>query len=259
MHRDGIRQSRADTPAPHSAPRTTPRTRPCTTLRTPHHTPHSAPAPLVKPTFFKASNALRAWFTRHGATKTELWIGYYKKASGKGGVVYQQALDEALCVGWIDGVLKSIDDTRYMQRWTPRKPTSIWSKVNIRKVQALIAAGRMMPAGLAAFARRTPERSGVYSFENDPRQFSPEFATRFRKERRAWAFFESQPPYYRRTVTAYVMSARRPDTRERRLAHVIAHAARGERIPQFTPAPRAMAQPTRRAPPASARQRVRRR
>ncbi|MHB8837994.1 MAG: YdeI/OmpD-associated family protein [Gemmatimonadaceae bacterium] len=192
----------------------------------------------MKPTFFKTTNALRAWFTRHGATKTELWIGYYKKASGKGGVVYQQALDEALCVGWIDGIVKSIDDTRYMQRWTPRKPTSIWSKVNIRKVQALTAAGRMTPAGLAAFARRTPERSGIYSFENDPPEFSPEFATRFRKARRAWAFFESQPPGYRRTVTAYVMSAKQIATRERRLAHVITHAMRNERIPQYGPTPR---------------------
>ena len=190
------------------------------------------------PTFFATIASLRRWFARHGASESELWIGYYKKASGKGGVVYKEALDEALCWGWIDGVIRSIDDTRYMQRWTPRKPKSIWSKVNVRKVEALIAAGRMMPAGRAAFDRRTPERTGVYSFENDPVAFSADLARRFKAKKRAWAFFCAQPPGYRKVVTSYVMSAKLEATRERRLAIVIAHSAKQQRIPPFAPAPK---------------------
>ena len=190
------------------------------------------PAPQ-KPRFFATPAALRAWFAKHGATKAELWIGYYKKASGKGGVIYKQALDEALCFGWIDGVVKSIDAERYMQRYTPRKAKSIWSNVNVRKVNALIAAGRMTPAGLAAFARRDPARTGIYSFETAPPEFSAAFLKRFKAVKGAWKFFEAQPPGYRRLVTSYVMSAKQEATRERRLEHLIVHSARGERIPQL--------------------------
>ncbi|MBA4073237.1 MAG: bacteriocin-protection protein [Gemmatimonas sp.] len=195
----------------------------------------------MKPKFFKTTEALRAWFTKHGATKSELWIGYYKKASGKGGVVYKQALDEALCVGWIDGQLRSIDDTCYMQRWTPRKPRSNWSNVNIRKVQVLIAAGRMTPMGLAAFARRVPERTGVYSFEKPSLECPPTFLKRFKANKAAWAFWSAQPPGYRRIVTGYVTSAKQEATRERRLSLVIEHSARGERIPQVGGTPRRIA------------------
>ncbi|MBI2409380.1 MAG: YdeI/OmpD-associated family protein [Gemmatimonadetes bacterium] len=193
----------------------------------------------MKPKFFKSVESLRLWFATHGTSKSELWIGYYKKTSGKGGVVYKEALDEALCWGWIDGQVRSIDDISYMQRWTPRRPTSIWSNVNVGKVEALIAAGRMQPAGLAAFARRKPERTGVYSFENDPHEFSPAYAKRFKADKAAWAFFNSQAPSYRRTVTAYVMTAKQEATRDKRLAHVIKHSALGERIPQYlSPAPK---------------------
>jgi uncharacterized protein YdeI (YjbR/CyaY-like superfamily) len=186
-----------------------------------------------KPKFFKTPESLRAWFAKHGTSKTELWMGYYKKASGKGGVVYKQALDEALCVGWIDGQVKSVDDICYMQRWTPRKPKSIWSNVNTKRVQELIAEGRMTPAGMAAFERRDPKRAGIYSFENQPHEFSPAFLKRFRANKQSWHFWVAQPPGYRRTVTAYVMTAKQEATRERRLVHVISHAARGERIPQL--------------------------
>ncbi|MDQ8154715.1 MAG: bacteriocin-protection protein, partial [Gemmatimonadota bacterium] len=147
----------------------------------------------MNPRFFKSLAQLRAWFKRFGTKETELWIGYYKKSSGKGGVVYKQALDEALCVGWIDGVVKSIDADTYMQRWTPRKATSIWSNVNVKRVDELTAEGRMTPAGLAAFARRDPARTGVYSFENEPREFSPAYVKRFKTEREAWAFWTAQP------------------------------------------------------------------
>jgi len=197
----------------------------------------------MKPRFFKTIDSLRTWFATHGASKTELWIGYYKKSSGKGGVDYKQALDEALCVGWIDGVVKSIDDERYMQRWTPRKPTSIWSNVNVRKVEALMAAGRMTPAGLAAFARRVPERTGVYTFEKPPHEFPPAFLKRFKAEKGAWTFWGAQPPGYRRTVTGYVMSAKREETRERRFAHVLTHCVREARIPEYLSTPKAKKPP----------------
>ncbi|MHB0964049.1 MAG: YdeI/OmpD-associated family protein [Gemmatimonadaceae bacterium] len=183
----------------------------------------------MKPKFFRTIESLRAWFTKNGASKTELWIGYYKKSSGKGGVVYKQALDEALCVGWIDGVVRSIDDACYMQRWTPRKPRSNWSNVNVKRVGELIAAGRMTPAGLAAFARRVPERTGVYTFENPTPEFSAAFLKRFKANKAAWKFWNAQPPGYRRAITGYVMSAKREATRERRLGVVIERSANGER------------------------------
>lgn len=203
--------------------------------------PLPTPAPVtprMKPRFFKTPDALRAWFATHGASRTELWIGYYKKASGRGGVVYRQALDEALCVGWIDGVVKSIDDACYMQRYTPRTPRSTWSHVNVQRVGELTAAGRMTPAGLAAFARRDPARTGVYTFEQPPQEFPAAMRRAFKAEAAAWRFFEAQPPGYRRTVIALVLSAKQETTRLRRLANVIAHSARGERIPQLGGTPR---------------------
>lgn len=187
----------------------------------------------MTPKFFKTIESLRAWFTKYGATKPELWIGYYKKSSGKGGVVYKQALDEALCVGWIDGQVRSIDDVCYMQRWTPRKPKSNWSNVNVKRVGELIATGRMTPAGHAAFARRVPERTGVYAFENPSPEFPPAFLKRFKANKPAWRFWSAQPLGYRRIFTGYVTSAKQDATRERRLALVIEHSARGERLPQL--------------------------
>jgi uncharacterized protein YdeI (YjbR/CyaY-like superfamily) len=202
--------------------------------------PPTANHQLMSPTpkFFRTPAALAKWFATHGARKTELWIGYYKKASGKGGVVYRQALDEALRVGWIDGHVKSIDDERYMQRFTPRTAKSIWSAVNIRRVGELTAEGRMLPTGLATFERRDPKRAGLYSFENRPQELPPEFAKRFRADKTAWAFFEAQPPGYRRTVIFLVVSAKQEATRVRRLEHLIACSARGERIQQLVSTPR---------------------
>ncbi len=190
--------------------------------------------PPVKPKFFRTPAALAKWFATHGATTKELWIGYHKKASGKGGVVYKQALDEALCVGWIDGLVKSIDDTSYMQRYTPRTKRSIWSRVNIKRAGELIAVGRMAPRGRAAFEGRDPARADLYSFENAPRELPPDYARTFRANKKAWAFFEAQPPGYKRTVVFLIVSAKREETRARRLAHLIAHSARGERISRLT-------------------------
>ena len=199
----------------------------------------------AKPKFFRTPASLAKWFDTHGATKTELWIGYYKKASGKGGVTYKPALDEALCVGWIDGVAKSIDDDCYMQRYTPRTAKSIWSAVNIKRVGELTAEGRMKPSGTATFARRDPQRAGLYSFENRPQELPLEFAKTFKANEKAWAFFEAQPPGYRRTVIFLVVSAKQEATRGRRLEHLIACSARGERIQQLVGTGRAKPAPAR--------------
>jgi uncharacterized protein YdeI (YjbR/CyaY-like superfamily) len=142
-------------------------------------------------------------------------------------------VDEALCYGWIDGVRRSLGEERYSIRFTPRKPSSMWSNVNIAKVQALLAQGRMMPAGVAAWERRDPARSGIYSFERqEAAAFDAEAERRFARNRAAWKYFQAQPPGYRRLATHYVISAKRPETRERRLSALIEHSARGERLPQ---------------------------
>jgi uncharacterized protein YdeI (YjbR/CyaY-like superfamily) len=141
-----------------------------------------------------------------------------------------EAVDEALCFGWIDGLVKGIDGERYKQRFSPRKPGSIWSTINIGKVKALEAAGRMTRAGLAAFEGRDTKRTGVYSFENRDVTLSTAYEQRFRAQRKAWAFFSAQPPGYRRISAFWVMSAKREETRERRLAQLIARSAAGERV-----------------------------
>lgn len=189
--------------------------------------------PKSAPRTFATPAKLRAWFEKNHATKTELWIKYYKVASGKKGVVYREALDEALCFGWIDGQAKGIDESSYMQRWTPRKKGSYWSAVNIRKAEALIAAGRMAPAGLAAFEARDASAALRYSFENRPRDLPREAAAEMRRNPAAWAFWSAQPPSYRRAATWFVVSAKKEETKARRLAQLVACSAKGERIPQL--------------------------
>lgn len=188
----------------------------------------------VQPTFFKTPAALRRWFERHHADTAELLIGFYKKDSGKGGITYPEALDEALCFGWIDGVRRRRDAVSYTIRFTPRKPRSNWSAVNVRHARRLIEEGRMQPPGMAAFEAREGDKAG-YSYEERPARLSPAYTKRFRAAKRAWTFFEAQPPGYRRTVVFWVMSAKREDTRERRLASLIEWSARGERIPLLSP------------------------
>lgn len=145
-------------------------------------------------------------------------------------MIYREALDEALCFGWIDGLVKTIDAQRYMQRFTPRKPGSIWSNVNVRHIARLQAAGKMRPAGLAAFAARDEKKTGIYSFENRPQRLTPALEKPFRANRSAWSFWEKQPPGYRRTMTWFVMSAKQPATRERRLVKLIAACAAHRRL-----------------------------
>jgi len=186
---------------------------------------------VSEPIFFPSAAAFGAWLAEHHETETEVWIGYWKKHTGKPSLVWSDAVDEALCFGWIDGVVRRIDEGCHMQRFTPRKPSSNWSAINVAKVAALREAGRMRPAGEAAFARRRPDRTGVYSFEQatEP-ELAPEQRARFEAEPEAWAFFQGQPASYRRQASWWVISAKRPETRARRLATLISDSAAGVRI-----------------------------
>ena len=188
-----------------------------------------------RPQPFASAAEFRAWLERHHASAAELWILFYKKASGRGGLVYREALDEALCFGWIDGVLKSIDADCYMQRFTRRRPGSNWSNVNLRHIARLKAAGRMHPAGLAAFEARDTKKAPAYSFENRPEKFPLPLEKSFRTHRRAWTFWLAQPPSYRRTLIWWVVSAKQDATRERRLATVIAASAADRRVDLMKP------------------------
>lgn len=193
----------------------------------------------MKATFFKTGAAFRSWLEKNHDRADELLVGFYKVGSGNASATYQQALDEALAFGWIDGVRRSIDDVSYSIRFTRRRPRSIWSAVNIKRVKELEAAGRMMPPGLAAFAKRDEERSATYSYERANTQFSRESLVKFKASPAAWKFFEAQPPYYKRLMTHRVESAKRPETRAKRLDQLIAVSARGERIPLVPPAKKA--------------------
>jgi len=184
----------------------------------------------MKLKYFKSAADFRAWLEVNHSGVTELWLGFYKKDSGKGGITYAEALDEALCFGWIDGIRKRVDALSFTQRFTPRKPKSIWSLINIGHVTRLKKAGRMKPAGLKAFAARTDAKSGVYSFENKPRELSPELVREFKANKAAWEFFQQQPPGYRRLISFWVMSAKQEETRQRRLAQLMSDSKQGRRL-----------------------------
>jgi uncharacterized protein YdeI (YjbR/CyaY-like superfamily) len=188
----------------------------------------------------------------HHGTEQELVVRLFRNHARERGMGYPDALDEALCFGWIDGVRRAFDEDSFTVRFTPRKPKSIWSTVNIRHVERLKAGGRMREPGLAAFARRTESRSRAYSFESKPLALAPAYEKRLRANRRAWAWFRTQAPWYRRTSAFWVMSAKREETRERRLAALIAHSARGARIGPLAPE-----QPPARAARSPRRTRVR--
>jgi len=182
----------------------------------------------MKVTYFKSAADFRKWLEANHATVSELWIGFYKKASGKVGITYAEALDEALCFGWIDGVRKRVDEASYTNRFSPRRTKSIWSLINTRRVEQLRALGRMAEAGLKAFAARDPKRTGIYSFENARLDETAE--RKFKTSKRAWAFFQAQPPGYRRLVMHWVASAKRQETRDSRLKRLIAVSAKRSRI-----------------------------
>jgi uncharacterized protein YdeI (YjbR/CyaY-like superfamily) len=190
---------------------------------------------MKKPTFFATPAEFRSGLERHHDQETELWVGFYKKGSGKPSITWPESVDEALCFGWIDGIRKKIDEESYTNRFTPRNPRSNWSAINIKRVKELTAAGRMHPAGLAAFAQRAEDRAGLYSYENrKTARLHADQERRFRANDRAWAFFSAQPPGYRQTAIWWVVSAKREETRLKRLATLIDDSAHGRRIGPLT-------------------------
>jgi uncharacterized protein YdeI (YjbR/CyaY-like superfamily) len=181
--------------------------------------------------FFRTPADWRAWLEAHAADETELWVGFVKRGAGETGITWPEAVDQALCFGWIDGRRQSIDPTRYRIRFSPRKPSSIWSTVNVGRVEELGAQGLMRPAGLEAFARRREERSGVYSHEQAAAPvLDAAQEARFRDRPGAWDFFQTQAPSYRKAALWWIVNAKRPETRERRLAALIADSAEGRRL-----------------------------
>lgn len=185
--------------------------------------------------FFETPDELRAWLQEHHATASELWIGLYKKASGRRSLGWSDIVDEALCFGWIDGKVQRLDGHRYRQRLTPRRRGSNWSAINVAKVAELRAQGRMTPAGEAAFAARREERSAVHSYERrHEAAFDAEQEAAFRANAAAWDWFAAQSPSYRALATFWVVSAKRPETRARRLARLIESSAEGRRVPALS-------------------------
>jgi uncharacterized protein YdeI (YjbR/CyaY-like superfamily) len=180
--------------------------------------------------FFESPAEFRAWLEANHETATELWVGFHKKATGRPSMVWPEAVEQALCFGWIDGIRKRVDDHSYTNRFTPRKPTSNWSNVNIAKVAELAERGLMMPAGIRAFQARDEAKSGVYSFERRPEALPPAFEEQFRANETAWTYFQAQPPGYQRTAISWVLSAKRDETQLRRLATLITDSEQGRRI-----------------------------
>jgi uncharacterized protein YdeI (YjbR/CyaY-like superfamily) len=197
----------------------------------------SAPGPTVR--FFTSADAFRSWLAKHHDRARELFVGFYKKPSGRGGITYPEALDQALAFGWIDGVRKALDESSYVIRFSPRKADSNWSAVNIRRVGELTASGAMMPPGLAAFQNRRAKRTGRYSYEQRPRQLEPADEKIFRADPQAWAFFAAQPAGYRRTAIWFVVSAVKEETRRKRLDILIRDSAEGRRLGLVTSKPAA--------------------
>jgi uncharacterized protein YdeI (YjbR/CyaY-like superfamily) len=184
----------------------------------------------MTPRYFKTPAEFRRWLAAYHATERELLVGFYKKASGKPGIRYQEAVDEALCFGWIDGVKKRVDEHRYTHRFSPRNANSTWSLVNTRRVGELMALERMAAPGIAAFQRRDPKKTQLYSFENRPSAFDAALERAFKAEAAAWTFFRAQPPGYQRLMTFWVMSAKQQETRQRRLAVLVTSSVEGKRI-----------------------------
>ena len=183
------------------------------------------------PRYFRTVAELRSWLEKNHDSASEVWVGFYNQRSGKTGITYREALDEALCFGWIDGVRKSVDEGRYRQRFSPRRARSMWSVVNIKRVGELEAAGRMCAPGRAAFEKRDEKTAGADSIARANAAFTGLLERRFRASAKAWAFFQARPPGYRHLATWYVMSAKKDDTRRRRLDTLIALCADGRLLP----------------------------
>ncbi len=188
----------------------------------------------MEPRFFATPADLGAWFAENHAREGELWVGFHKRGSGRPSITWAEAVDEALCVGWIDGLTKRVDETSYKIRFTPRKARSTWSIRNVERVAELTEQGRMLPAGIEAFERRTADNTGIYSFEQETVELAPAYERELKANAKAWEFFSSKPPSYRRPAINWVMSAKREETRLRRLATLIEDSAEGRTIKPLT-------------------------
>ena len=184
----------------------------------------------MKAVYFASSAGFRQWLDRNHSHATELHVGFYKKSAGKGGMTYPEAVDEALCFGWIDGVVRKLDPVSYSHRFTPRKTGSIWSNVNVRHVARLTAARRMQPAGLAAFAARSAARTGIYAFESTSKKLPPAFEKKFRASEQAWKFFSAQAPSYQKLIIHKIVTGKQEATRLRWLDRAISDSAAGCRV-----------------------------
>jgi uncharacterized protein YdeI (YjbR/CyaY-like superfamily) len=184
----------------------------------------------MKATFFKSAEEFRSWLEKNHDKQQELLLGFYKKASGKGGITHREALDEALAFGWIDGVVKTLDESSYTIRFTPRRPKSIWSLVNIKRVGELKKLGLMRPSGLAAFEGRDLEKAQRYSYERKTSTLDGELEKKFKANKKAWEFFQAQPPGYQKVISWWIISAKQEETRFRRLERLIRDSENGRRV-----------------------------
>lgn len=183
------------------------------------------------PQFFATPKLFRDWLEKHHASERELVVGFYRKESGKPSITWPQSVEEALCFGWIDGVRRKLSDDSYSIRFTPRKATSIWSKINLANMERLMAEGRVAPAGRKAYETRNQENTNRYSFERAEAKLPPEMEKRFQKKAKAWEFWQAQIPSYRKPATWWVISAKQDATREKRISTLIDCSARGLKIP----------------------------
>jgi len=184
----------------------------------------------LKPKFFRTPEDFRIWLEKNHTTATELWVGFYKRDSGKRSITWPESVDQALCFGWIDGVRKRVDEISYQIRFTPRRRGSIWSATNIKRAKELVEQNRMRPTGLRAFAARIENKSGIYSYEQRTTELEESHATHLKKNKAAWNFFQTQPPSYRKMISWWIVSAKKEETRMARLAKLISESAKGKRL-----------------------------
>jgi uncharacterized protein YdeI (YjbR/CyaY-like superfamily) len=184
----------------------------------------------MKPIFFANASEFRKWLEDNHQIEPEVFVGYYKVSTKKISMTWSESVDEALCFGWIDGIRRSIDEESYCNRFTPRNPKSNWSAVNIKKVEELVSKGKMMPAGLIAFERRTENKSAVYSYENRPEKLDPDLEILLQENSAAWIFFQAQSPSYKKTIYYWVMSAKQKATQIARLEKLVAFSESGKKV-----------------------------
>lgn len=185
---------------------------------------------MPKPQFFKTQDDFRDWLEENHASEDELLVGFWKVGRGRASMTWSESVDQALCFGWIDGVRKRVDDDSYTIRFTPRRATSIWSKINIDKVAVLIDKGLMHPAGLAAYEKKIDDRARVYAYENTAKELDAELVKEFKKDKAAWKFFEALPPSFYKLMIHWVMSAKQEKTKRSRFEKLVAASREGRRL-----------------------------